>query len=277
MRRYLDETSALLSLEDFKKVLDSWNFQHVALHGWGEPLLNPHLFEMIKYAESQGVSTELTTNATLLWANIEKIFTSGLTSIAFGIHKSKILPVVISQIRELITLRNRKRLKKPGAYFDIVIYRRNQDEIAELVETAAALDIDAVVLHRVFNNYRTETDVRYISVQEEKDLFTAIKKIARKLNLKVYFPPEPSIPCRAVKYGLFVTSGGKILPCPFLPEFIMGDAFNGNLQEVITSQRYKQFVKNMREHPVCSKCPLGSTNGNFYSSEIRFKSVASIS
>jgi hypothetical protein len=57
----------------------------------------------------------------------------------------------------------------------------------------------------------------------------------------------------------------------------MGDAFNGDLQEVITSQRYKQFVKDMREHPVCGRCPLGSQSGSFYSSEIRFKSVASIS
>jgi hypothetical protein len=114
MRRNLNENSALLSLEDFKKVLNSWHFQHVALHGWGEPLLNPYLFEMIKYAESKGVSTELTTNATLLQANIEKIFSSGLGIIAFGIHKSEILPFVMPQIKELIAQRNRNKLKNPG-------------------------------------------------------------------------------------------------------------------------------------------------------------------
>ena len=277
MRQYLDETSALLSLEDFKKVLNSWNFQHVALHGWGEPLLNPRLFEMIKYAESQGVSTELTTNATLLLPKIEEIFESGLGIIAFGIHKSEILPVVMSQIKELITQRKRDKLKKPKTYIDIVIYRGNQNEIAELIEAAAELNIDAVVLHRVFDIQRANPDTGYISVQEERVLFRNVKKAARDLKIKLYLPPEPSIHCRAVKYSLFVTSGGKISPCPFLPEFYMGDAFNGDLQEVITSQRYKQFVKDMREHPVCGRCPLGSQGGSFYSSEIGFKSVASIS
>lgn len=277
MRQYLDETSALLSLEDFKKVLNSWHFQHVALHGWGEPLLNPHLFEMIKYAESQGVSTELTTNATLLQANIEKIFSSGLSIIAFGIHKSEILPVVMPQIKELIARRNGNKLKKPGTYIDIAIYRGNQNEIAQIIEAAAELNIDAVVLHRVFDVRRVNPDTGYISIQEERALFRGIKKIARDLKIKLYLPPEPSVPCRAVEYSLFVTSGGKILPCPFLPEFYMGDAFNGDLQKVITSQRYKQFVKGMGEHPVCGRCPLGSQSGSFYSSEIKFKSMASIS
>jgi Predicted Fe-S oxidoreductases len=266
MRRNLNENSALLSLEDFKKVLNSWHFQHVALHGWGEPLLNPYLFEMIKYAESKGVSTELTTNATLLQANIEKIFSSGLGIIAFGIHKSEILPFVMPQIKELIAQRNRNKLKKPGTYIDIVIYRGNRNEIARLIEAAAGLNIDAVVLHRVFIIYEADPEVEYVSVQEEKELFLKVRRLARELNIKLYLPPETSIPCRAVKHSIFVTSEGKVTPCPYLPEFIMGDAFNGDLQEVVTSQRYKQFVKDMRGHPVCGRCPLGSVNGSFYES-----------
>jgi MoaA/NifB/PqqE/SkfB family radical SAM enzyme len=273
----MDGTSALLSFEDFKKILDSWNFQHAALHGWGEPLLNPQLFEMIKYAESQGVSTELTTNAILLQANIEKIFSSGLSIIAFGVHKIEILPVVMPQIKEFMAWRKRNKVKKPMVYIDVVIYRRNQNEIEQIVKAAAELNIDAVVLHRVFNTRRANPDTEYISIQEERALFVGIKKIARKLKVKLYLPPEPSIPCRAVKYSLFVTSEGKISPCPFLQEFYMGDAFNGDLQKVVTSQKYKQFVKGMSEHPVCDGCPLGSRNGSFYSSEIRFKSVVSIS
>ena len=277
MRQDLNQTNALLSLEDFKKVLNSWNFQHVALHGWGEPLLNPHLFEMIKYAELQGVSTELTTNGTLLSLNMGKIFESGLSIIAFGIHRSESLPVVIPQIKEFIAQRKRDKLKKPRTYIDIVIYRGNQNEIAQIVEAAAELNIDAVVLHRVFDIQRANPDIGYISIQEERALFKEVKKAARRLKVKLYLPPEPSIPCRAVKYSLFVTSGGKISPCPFLPEFCMGDVLSGDLKEVITSKSYEQFARDMREHPVCSKCPLGSTSGNFYSSEIRFKSVASIS
>ena len=264
IRPNLDELTASLSLKDFRKVLDSSNFRHVALHGWGEPLLNPELFQMVKYAESKGVSTELTTNATLLETNIERILASGLSSIVFGIHDNEKLPVVASQIRELVTRRSLERLRKPKAYVDIVVYEGNRNRIEHLVETAAELSIDAVVLHRIFDIRQAGPDTRYISVQDEKMLFRRVKNLARRVKLKLYLPPEPSIPCRAVRYSLFVTSEGKITPCPYLPEFYMGDAFREEVKEVICSNRYINFIKNMDKHPVCSKCPLGSTDGNFY-------------
>jgi len=78
MREDLKETNTLLAFKDYRQILDSYNFKHVALHGWGEPLLNLELFQMVKYAESKKVSTELTTNATLLQRNIEKIFAKGI-------------------------------------------------------------------------------------------------------------------------------------------------------------------------------------------------------
>jgi len=264
IRQDLNETTGFLSLKDFRMILNSWHFQRVALHGWGEPLLNPQLFEMVRHAESRGVTTELTTNATLLHANIKKIFTSGLSSIVFGIHNKENLPVVMPQIKELLAQRDSENLRKPKAYVDIVIYRGNKDEIVELVESAGRLNAEAVVLHRVFNNYRTELEIGYISIQEEKDLFVKVNKLARKLNVNLYLPPRPSIPCSAVKYTVFVTSEGKVTPCPYLAESWVGDALNGGVGGVIYSQRYRDFVRNMKEHPVCNRCPLGSTSSNFY-------------
>jgi len=333
MRKVLNETTASLSLKDFRKVLDSSNLSHVALHGWGEPLLNPQLFDMINYAESKGISTELTTNATLIEKNIDKIFASGLSVIAFGIHNKDNLPVIMPQINELITQRNSEKLSKPSTYADIVIYSKNQNEITELIKISDELSIDAVVLHRVFNpttsfldfaskcsesifgetypvnvksNHlssrvniypvrkprplagsvvkkfeamegfkalpqfsdgvnKLDTNVGYISIQEEKELFVKLRRLARELNVKLYLPPRPSIPCKAVKFSVFVTSEGKVAPCPYLPEFYVGDALNEGLKDVTYSQRHRNFVRNMRTHPVCSKCPLGSTSCNFYS------------
>ena len=265
LRRNLNETTTSLSLKDFKKILNLWNFQHVALHGWGEPLLNPQLFEMIDYAGSKGVSTELTTNATLLEKNIDKIFASGLSIIVFGIHNKEKLPIVMPQIKELITQRNSERLRKPKTYIDIVIYRGNQNQIADLIQVAAELTVDAVVLHRVFNIYEVDREVEYISIQEQSELFVEVRKLARQLKVKLYFPPQPSIPCRAVKRSIFVTSEGKVTPCPYLPEFYMGDALNGGVKEVICSDGYIDLIRNMDKHPVCSQCPLGSQKRSFYS------------
>ena len=221
---------------------------------------------MVRYAESQGVSSEVTTNATLLQKNTERIFASGLSSIVFGIHNKENVPVVVPQVKELIAQRNREKLRKPKTYIDIVIYHGNQNHIADIIEIAAEVSIDAVILHRVFDMRQAGPETGYISVQDEKRLFARVKNLARKLRLKLYLPPEPSIPCKAVKYSIFVTSEGKITPCPYLPKFYVGSALNGGLREVICSERYLSFVRNMKKHSICNKCPLGSINGGFYSS-----------
>lgn len=67
MRGNLNDIDSALSLDDFKTILKSGNFQYAGLHGWGEPLLNPHLFQMIEYAESEGIHTNLTTNGCCLY------------------------------------------------------------------------------------------------------------------------------------------------------------------------------------------------------------------
>lgn len=265
MRRDLDELSALLSLEDFKRILGSWKFQHVALHGWGEPMLNPAIFDMVGYAKSRKISTELTTNGTLLQANIEKIFSSGLDIIVFGIHKKENLPVVFPQIKELIVQRNKNRSVKPKVYIDTAIYRRNHNEIPELIKDANELGIDSLVLHRVFNINKAGPDFEYISPQEEKDLFVKAKRLAKKLKTELYLPPEPCIPCNAVKLSVFVASNGEVSPCPYLCKDCVGNALNKGVKELVCSKKYINFVANMDKNPICTKCPLGSSNGGFYS------------
>ena len=260
MRRNLNGMNALLSLEDFKKALNSWNFQHVALHGWGEPLLNPEIFQMIEYAESQWVSTELTTNATLLKKNIENIFTSGLRVIVFGISNKEILPFILPQIEELIRERNKNRLGNPQIYIDIVIYKGNLNQILDLVKDFSQLNIDGVVLHRLFNVYKIDSSVKYISIQEEKELLGEAADLAKELKVKLYLPPQPSLPCEAVKQSIFVTVEGKITPCPYLPQVYIGNLLNGGVKKAVYSEKYINFIKNMNRHIICNKCPLGSSN-----------------
>ncbi|MDL1957548.1 MAG: radical SAM protein [Candidatus Desulfofervidus auxilii] len=261
MRQNLNKKNVQLSFENFKKVLNFGNFRHVCLHGWGEPLLNSQIFQMIEYAESQGISTELTTNGTLLKENLEKIFDSGLSIIVFGIHNKKILLSIFPQIKELIEKRNKERLKKPKIYMDIVIYKENLNQILDLIKITSQLNIDAIVLHRLF---KVHPNVNYISVKEERELFKKAKKLAKELKIKLYLPPKPSIPCVAVRYSIFVTVEGKITPCPYLLELYLGNVFNHDDTKNIYLKKIN-FIKNMNKNPICNnKCPLGSRNGKFY-------------
>jgi len=256
MRQNLDELGLSLSLENFKKILKSGDFRHVGLHGWGEPLLNPQLFQMIEYAESEGVYTNLTTNGTLIGGNIDKILSSGLREIAFGIYHKDRLSSISPQIKDLIRERNEQGLRIPKIYMDITIFKGSLNQIPLLVEIASELGIDAVILHRLVKVHKADTSIGYISAQEEKELFIEVKRLARKGKLRLYLPQRHTLPCKAVKHCIFVTLEGKVTPCCFLPEFYLGDALKEGVRKIIRSRRYGTFVRTMSEHPICVKCPL---------------------
>ncbi len=254
MRGNLNDMDSALSLDDFKTILKSGNFQYAGLHGWGEPLLNPHLFKMIEYAESKGVYTNLTTNGTLIGEHIDMVLGSGLREIAFGVYDNQLFQSILPQIKDMIRERDKQGLKRPRVYMDITIYKGNLDRISGMLVLAAEAEVDAVILHKLFNVYNVDPTMEYISVKEEKFLFIEVKKLARKRRLKLYLPQRHSLPCRAVNRCVFVTTKGKVTPCCFLPELYLGDAFEEGLEKIIRSKRYADFVKTMREHPICSRC-----------------------
>ena len=240
--------------DNFKKILDSGNFRYVGLHGWGEPMLNKQLFEMINYAESRGVFTNLTANGTLIQKNIDKIFSSGLREIAFGAYDRKLFLQSFPQIEELIIEKIRRESEIPRTYLDITIYRESLPQIPDLLKLARALHVDGIILHRLFNAYKIDPAIEYISAREEKGLFAGISLLARVSKLALYLPQKHSLPCRVVRSSIFVTAEGRVTPCCFLPDLYIGNALEQGVRGVVHSKVYADFVKNMKKHPICSVC-----------------------
>jgi MoaA/NifB/PqqE/SkfB family radical SAM enzyme len=254
IRRNLERPAHFLSLDNFKKILNSANFHYVGLHGWGEPLLNENLFEMIMYAESKGISTNLTTNGTLIRENINNILESGLREIAFGVYDKELFSQNLTRIEELVREKRKRGLRIPKTYLDITIYKGNILQILDFVRLAVDLPVDAVILHRLFNVSKVDPGIEYISDEEERELFAELKRAAKVFKLELYLPPKHSVPCRIIKRSIFVTVEGKVTPCCFLPEFFLGNALETGVRNIIRSKGYMEFVKNMKRHQICSKC-----------------------
>ena len=254
IRRNLERPNTSLSFDNFKKILSSGNFRYVGLHGWGEPLLHKQLFEMVRYAEAKGISTNLTTNGTLLQENIANILSSGLREIAFGIYDKGLFCQVIPQIEKLIEEKRKHNSRRPKTYLDITIYDGNLEQIPELVRLGPELGIDAVILHRLFNTYKVDSSIEYISQEEEENLFAELRRWANSSESELYLPPKHSYPCRIVERSIFVTVDGGVTPCTYLPDLCLGNALEDGVSQVMQSKAYTDFVKNMKNHPICSKC-----------------------
>jgi MoaA/NifB/PqqE/SkfB family radical SAM enzyme len=249
MRRNLESTTGFMSFDKFKEILSSYNFREVALHGWGEPLLNKDIFKMINYAKRQGLKTSLTTNATLVGENISNILDSGLDDIAFGYYDMNILTRSIDNVEDLIT-EKRKRGSKLKTYLDITIHRDNTEEIFAVIKKGHEIGVDAAVLHRLFNVYNVDKGFKNLSKKEEEELLMRIKRVEKELDFKIYLPKKHTLPCRIVKYTIFVTFDGRVTPCCFLPEYYIGEG----VANILRSNEYLSFLANMKNHEVCNKC-----------------------
>ncbi len=79
-----------LSLENFKKVIDEMKdvLIKITFADWGEPFLNPDIFDMIKYAEKNKVITHALTNLHHFnnEDDLRKISASGLSFLSVSLH-----------------------------------------------------------------------------------------------------------------------------------------------------------------------------------------------
>ncbi len=254
MRGNLEPSSEDLSFEGFKKLLELPLFRYVALHGWGESLLVRDIPQMINYAEENGVAANLTSNGTLIEESGEELLSSGLSEIAFGIYDEGLLGESLGGIERFLHRKREGKFPKPRTYFDITIYKDNLSEIAEYLRVAKEIGIDAIVLHRLFNLHSVDPSFEYISEGEEKELFQELKSLTKKSKLKIYLPQKHELPCRIVKLSVFVNWKGEVTPCCFLPELALGNAWGSPISSILNSRAYIEFVRNMKGHPICSRC-----------------------
>ena len=129
LRPHLERPVKNLSLGDFQKLIDNNRLDFIGIHGWGESLLNPAIFDMIRYAESKGIISQLTTNGSLVSENVANIIDSGLQEIAFGIYTEAMFLQKENAIRDLINAKKDISLSRPIIYLDATLFKNNMDQI----------------------------------------------------------------------------------------------------------------------------------------------------
>ena len=80
----MERKKGFMDYELAKKIIDEMapHVQTIVLHIWGESLLHPRIFDIIKYCQKYNIRTELSTNTSLLNENISRnIVDSGLSMI----------------------------------------------------------------------------------------------------------------------------------------------------------------------------------------------------
>jgi len=253
MRKNLDRPVGFASVDLFRRVISSCKFTYIGFHGWGEPFLNEDIFEMVKYAESRGIKTGLITNGTLLPNKIDEIFASNLYEIAFGVHRLSGLKEIEEDIRLLIKERE-ERDSRLRIFLDITAYNKNKDEVLDMIKQAKAIGIRYINLHRLFDLYGVDPSVKSLDQPDDIKLFNDARALGKRLGMKVFFSKRHETPCKVIRYSLFISWDGYLTPCCFRPNYHFGNVLDTDLNDILRSERYKNFVKNMVKDEICRRC-----------------------
>jgi MoaA/NifB/PqqE/SkfB family radical SAM enzyme len=163
LRKVKKHEAADMSFEDFKHIIDKFKYlKLVTLHGWGEPLLNENIFDMIRYAKKYHPDIKIDTNLTCLDEdNAEKLVASGLDKIVVSIDglnsgtysKYRIggdFDKVMNNLKLLIKKRKKLKSLKPYITWQFLVFRHNEHEIDNAVKMGRKLGVDHVGITKAF-------------------------------------------------------------------------------------------------------------------------------
>jgi MoaA/NifB/PqqE/SkfB family radical SAM enzyme len=152
------EVNRHMSLETFKKLVPAFSkTKMIHLQGWGEPLLNPDFFEMLRLATAPGLQVGTTTNGTCLDGDmVERLVRSGIDTVGFslasvgdhndGIRKGTKIENVLESLREVKRIKEALSVSNPSVHIAYMLLRSGLDELARLPDIFQGLGLDQIVI-----------------------------------------------------------------------------------------------------------------------------------
>ncbi len=248
LRRRLPKctTFGMMDFDLFKKIIDEAaqrGVYSIKLSWRGEPLLNPRIVDMVKYAKEKGIKdVAFLTNGERLTPELtEKLVDAGLDWISFSIdgvgeiYERIRWPSTFKGIVEKVTYmkeyRNKKGLKKP---------------LIRIQGIWGAIQHNADEYFEIWNNLADKVSI--IADQKRFDKPTDM-------------PRDPNYVCFEPWRRLVIGWNGKIIQCVSdYEEFgTIGDVTKESLYEIWHGEKFNKIRENVKnkkymDNPACTMC-----------------------
>jgi radical SAM protein with 4Fe4S-binding SPASM domain len=239
-----------IEFELFRRIIDEGvpYFEFVIPQGGGEPLMNPQIFDMVRYCKSRNLRTGFSTNATLLHGErIEQVFESGLDSIILAFDGAT--PEVYEKYRQgadfhatrrnILDFLQRKIQCKSNIHVTIQMVRlpENQHQIPEYTAMWRIPGVDQV---RIKEDEICIDEVCIPSAPEVRAAFN---------------------PCHYLWQGpIYIQENGDVFPCchAWLAE-PLGNVMNERLVDIWNNEKMQEMRRahvlgDLEAFPECRDC-----------------------
>ena len=266
LRQFTRPTGSL-DIIGFKKYLDKIekNLIYLTIYFQGEPYLNKHFFDFVKYAKTKNIYTATSTNGHFLNdENARQTIESGLDRLIISLdgtnqetyssyRKNGNFETVISGIRNIVEWKKKLKSKKPFTILQFLVLKSNESKIDEIKQLAKDLGVDELQIKTAqFYEFENGNSL----MPENKEYSRYIKNPEGKYILKNKIKNR----CLRMWQSLVITWDGNVVPCCFDKDatYQMGNLNDTSLKEIWKNKNYNSFrkkiLKNRKSIDICCNC-----------------------
>lgn len=275
-----------MDLDSYKKLIDrvKWHLGSLDLSMWGDPLIVPDIYEMIRYAHDRGVWTYISSNLHAFKLDetkgqAEALVNSGLDMLTCSLHGAsqqtfavyqpgKDFATTIDKVRHIVATRDRMGSRTPEVQLNFVVTRHNEHETEAFKRLADELGCKAVFSSPAMNTRFLGQDSNLTQLNLAPDVLA--KKTRQHLTEWLPNDKEHVLePYRRMLEGDYEPedfNGHKIMDCSwpwrqtvinwdgnvvtccgaFDPADDMGNVFDQPLAKVWNGQKYRMARRSFK-------------------------------
>ena len=161
----------------------------LGLHGGGEPLFYPHLFDLLEEIDPQQTEVGFNTNGHLLtekttrrliehqlaWLSVS--IDAATPEMYLRLRRRKDWDRLLARIRRLLELREQMGSKRPRVELNMTVMRTNLPQAPRLVELAAELGVDSVLFQQILpgGRWSLETPDGYLFDYAQEEISQCVE------------------------------------------------------------------------------------------------------
>ena len=278
---FLSRARTSLSLENFQQIVAQVPaLSKISLVGIGESFMNKELWQIVRFAKSQGIEIGTTTNGTILNRRIlNEIFDSGLDWLNFSLdgatkktyekmRPGAVFEDVLANLRQIAEAAQGH--EKPNLAIWFLASQSNIAELPMMIPLVKQLGIPALNTQGV--HYWGHPDwhegaKEANGIPELSHILRQTRQQAQEAGVAfqwVNVPDEAAgRSCKWPWKGAYVTADGYVTPCcengSDPSRIAFGNIFTQPFSEIWNSDAYQQFRQELRapdsRPTICTDCP----------------------
>lgn len=242
-----------VSPEDFSAILFSIKpyTDYIYLHVLGEPLLHPHLDQLLEQTDKMGFHVNLTTNGSLIAKKEKLLMDSHIRQFNISLHDAEENIPQENWERYLNEVFSFANAKSKDSYFSLRLWNRIEGQIS------------------AFNDFCLSKISDFWHVDMSDAMISRNKKVSDHIyfqnSARFSWPGESELSvkkrtCYAVKDHVAILVDGTVVPCCLDAngEMALGNVFMDSFHDIIQGERATAILNGFRRHevvePLCEKC-----------------------